>query len=190
MYETQVVIFVGIIAAVAGLLIGAGLYRSVGSSAARVRRLKRALESAEAQNSQYQQDVAEHFNQTSKLLNDMTLQYKSIHDHLAAGADKLCRDPAGHSLLAGAPMRLSIEERRKDQEGRLKHDEANLRPPLDYAPKSETRSGTLSEEYGLEKVRFFGPPDAGPADSASADTGSTDAASASVRPHPGKLSSA
>ncbi|NND38618.1 MAG: YhcB family protein [Pseudomonadales bacterium] len=170
MYELEVVIFVGIAAAVSGLLLGAGLHRSVGSSSAKVRKLKQALEQAKAQNRDYQSDVAEHFSQTAEMLNGLTRQYKSIHDHLAGGAEKLCRDPAGHTLLAGGgPVQLSIEERRNDAEMRAKHEEANLQPPLDYAPKTETRSGTLSEEYGLEKVKLAEAPE--PADATNpADT--------------------
>lgn len=154
MYEIEVVIFTGAVAAIVGLLLGAGLHRSVGSSSAKVKRLKRDLERAEESNRNYQRDVAEHFGETANLLNGLTRQYKSIHDHLAGGADKLCRDASGQSLLAGAPLGLSIEERRKDIEGRRMHEEASIKPPLDYAPKTDTRSGTLSEEYGLEKVKL------------------------------------
>lgn len=154
MYEIEVVLFVGIAAAVAGLLLGAGLHRSVGTSSARLKRLKSALEKAEELNRSYHRDVAEHFSETASLLNGLTMQYKNIHDHLAAGADKLCRDEAGHSLLAGAPIQLSVEERRSDEDQRKRVAEANLQPPLDYAPKGKSRSGTLSEEYGLEKVKL------------------------------------
>jgi len=153
MYETNVVIFVGVIAGVIGLLLGAGLHRGVGSSAAKMRNLKQELQRAEEQNRDYQQNVADHFSETASLLNGLTRQYKNIHDHLAKGADQLCRDNVGQSLLAGAPIELKIEERAADTAEQT--EQPHLQPPLDYAPKPEqANTGTLSEEYGLEKVKL------------------------------------
>jgi uncharacterized membrane-anchored protein YhcB (DUF1043 family) len=40
----------------------------------------------------YQQEVAGHFQQTSELLKEMTLQYRNIYQHLAQGAEALCPD--------------------------------------------------------------------------------------------------
>ena len=154
MYETNVVIFVGIIVGVAGLLLGAGLHRGVGSSSAKIRNLKKELARSEEKNRDYQQNVADHFSETASLLNGLTRQYKNIHDHLAVGAEQLCRDNHGQSLLAGSPIELKIEER-AGSEPELGADHPHLQPPLDYAPKvTKATSGTLSEEYGLEKVKL------------------------------------
>ena len=154
MYETTFVIFVGMTAAIVGLLLGAGLHRRVGSSATKVRSLKKALEEAEKKNSDYQRHVAEHFSETASLLNGLTRQYKNIHDHLADGAEQLCRDPSGQSLLAGAAIELTLEERNAEQHNSAA-GQPHIQPPLDYAPKAQaSKSGTLSEEYGLEKVKL------------------------------------
>lgn len=40
--------------------------------------------------SRYQSQVVGHFNQTSDLLKEMTLQYRNIYQHLAEGAETLC----------------------------------------------------------------------------------------------------
>ncbi|MBT8149447.1 MAG: YhcB family protein [Gammaproteobacteria bacterium] len=168
MYETNVVIFVGVIAGVVGLLLGAGLHRGVGSSAAKMRNLKKELQRAEEQNRDYQQNVADHFSETASLLNGLTRQYKNIHDHLATGADQLCRDNAGQSLLAGAAIELKIEERRADSTDET--EQSQLQPPLDYAPKpGQAKTGTLSEEYGLEKVKLHEQSPAEPADTLAAN---------------------
>jgi uncharacterized membrane-anchored protein YhcB (DUF1043 family) len=48
--------------------------------------------------SRYQAQVVNHFTQTSDLLREMTLQYRSIYQHLAEGAEALC--PEGVPRLA------------------------------------------------------------------------------------------
>ena len=78
------------------------------------------------------------------MLNDLTEKYKDIHQHLALGADQLCRDEEGHSLLVDSPISDDINQANRP-----------VQQPLDYAPKSSTaNSGTLSEDYGLEKVNL------------------------------------
>src|SRR5690606_39350720 len=62
----------------------------------------------------YRQDVSEHFAQTSKLLRDLTLQYRNVYEHLAEGARTLC--PEAGTLLPGSlaeaalPAEASPEE--------------------------------------------------------------------------------
>ena len=145
MFDLGFLIFTGFVAALVGLLVGISLQRSVGGNASKGRELNKALDEAKEHNQTYQSHVAEHFSQTAVMLNDLTEKYKDIHHHLAAGADQLCRDDQGHSLLSynedaatGAAAGASAEP---------------LQPPLDYAPKTDTASvGTLAEDYGLEKV--------------------------------------
>jgi len=51
----------------------------------------------------YQQEVVGHFNQTSDLLKQMTLQYRNIYEHLAQGAEALCPD-GSLALESHAPI--------------------------------------------------------------------------------------
>lgn len=60
----------------------------------RVRDLEDQLAKAEADHSQYRTQVSEHFVETSRRLHDLTLQYKSVYEHLADGARALCPDGA------------------------------------------------------------------------------------------------
>ena len=50
--------------------------------------LKRRLQEAEA----YRGQVSEHFGDTSKLLRELTLQYRTVYEHLAEGARDLCAE--------------------------------------------------------------------------------------------------
>ena len=38
----------------------------------------------------YKENVTEHFQTTANLLHDMTEQYRSVYEHMAAGAQRLC----------------------------------------------------------------------------------------------------
>lgn len=76
--------------------------------------LKRRRQEAEA----YRDQVAEHFGGTSRLLRDLTLQYRAVYQHLAEGARDLCADGAiplelglpDSPLLPGAES-LELDER-------------------------------------------------------------------------------
>lgn len=152
MYETADLIATAILASLLGLAIGIALYRSVGSSASKVRSLEQKLEREQEKNQQYKADVTQHFSETASLLTDLTLKYKDIHDHLANGADQLCRDEQGRLLLSDSPAKLRIEEQRDAAHPK---DDEMVSPPLDYAPKSGTEPrGQLAEDYGLEKVKL------------------------------------
>ncbi len=144
MFDLGFLVFIGFVAAIIGLLVGIGLYRNVGGADNKVRELTQALADAEAKNKQYQQHVADHFSQSALMLNDLTEKYKDIHQHLALGADQLCRDENGQSLLLDSVLT-----------GEGSASAETLQAPLDYAPKTDAaNSGTLSEDYGLEKINL------------------------------------
>ena len=103
--------------AVAGLVIGLAVGGMLGRRANRVRSYARGLEqkleeqrlaqerlAAEAQAARdelkrrrqeaeaYRGQVSEHFGDTSKLLRELTLQYRAVYEHLAEGARDLCAE--------------------------------------------------------------------------------------------------
>ena len=144
MFDLGFLIFIGFICSIVGILLGAGLYRNNSMSEKQAEELKQQLSDEKAKNDAYQQHVADHFSQTALMLNDLTEKYRDIHQHLALGADQLCRDEEGHSLLVDSPLSDAITQPNRP-----------VQQPLDYAPKSNTaNSGTLSEDYGLEKVNL------------------------------------
>ena len=153
MYETTDLVIVAIFSALAGLIIGIGLYRSTSASADKVRELEKTLTSERESNLQYKSNVTQHYSQTASLLTDLTLKYKNIHDHLASGADQLCRDEHGHSLLSNSPLSLRIEEQ-NETSSNSNNSEPSIQPPLDYSPKgTETGVGQLAEDFGLDKIK-------------------------------------
>jgi uncharacterized membrane-anchored protein YhcB (DUF1043 family) len=103
--------------ALVGLAVGLAVGGMLGRRANRVRSYARGLEqkleeqrlvqerlAAEAQGAQdelkrkrqeaegYRGQVSEHFGDTSRLLRDLTLQYRAVYEHLAEGARDLCAE--------------------------------------------------------------------------------------------------
>lgn len=78
-----------------GILVGVLLARA-GSrrEATRARELEEQLRTSEAEHARYRGQVSEHFGETSRRLRDLTLQYKSVYEHLADGARTLCPEGA------------------------------------------------------------------------------------------------
>jgi uncharacterized membrane-anchored protein YhcB (DUF1043 family) len=95
MAESATLWLAGAICLLAGILFGALLGRS-GSrrEATRARQLEEELRLAQEEHGRYRAQVSEHFGETSKRLRDLTLQYKSVYEHLADGARTLCPEGA------------------------------------------------------------------------------------------------
>ncbi len=151
MVETGTLILAIIASGLIGIVAGAALHKQFGHSGSQTRRLSAELEEAQEKGEKYRQEVADHFSETAGLLNNLTQQYRDIHQHLASGADELCRNDDGQSLLTGVPIELDMPARNAATED-LPNPHAQ-QPPLDYAPKDDASStGVLSEEFGLDKI--------------------------------------
>ena len=94
------------IAALAAAALGFAIGRIGGAAARRTRSLQLTLaeeraahEKARGEYDAYRKRVADHFTETSERLHDLTLQYRSVYEHLAKGATELC--PEGFSKLEG-----------------------------------------------------------------------------------------
>jgi uncharacterized membrane-anchored protein YhcB (DUF1043 family) len=95
-----------LVVAAAAAGIGFALGRIGGASARRARALQLALAEERAAHDKdrseyeaYRKRVTDHFSETSERLHDLTLQYRSVYEHLAKGASELC--PEGFSKLEG-----------------------------------------------------------------------------------------
>jgi uncharacterized membrane-anchored protein YhcB (DUF1043 family) len=76
---------------------------------ASVQAAKEEIKRIETELQEYRADVVEHFTGTSGLLRDLTVQYRSVYDHLTQGATSLC--PEGSvSLLEGLQSERLPEE--------------------------------------------------------------------------------
>jgi uncharacterized membrane-anchored protein YhcB (DUF1043 family) len=95
-----------VVVAVAAAALGFVTGRVGGVAARRARALQLALaeeraahDKARSEYEAYRKRVADHFSETSEQLHDLTLQYRSVYEHLAKGASELC--PEGFSKLEG-----------------------------------------------------------------------------------------
>lgn len=104
--------------------------------------LEQRLHHAETTLQAYQRDVAEHFAQTSQLVNNLTQSYREVHEHLASGALKLATPAISRQILDSANSGLG---------GNTKSyiSGQHIEPPRDWAPKAPGTKGTLSEDYDL-----------------------------------------
>ncbi len=79
-------------------------------SAAEAERLRNDLDAHRQEYDEYRLNVVDHFSGTSDLLRDLTVQYRSVYEHLTSGASKLC--PEGFvGLTEGLPTPQLAESR-------------------------------------------------------------------------------
>ena len=142
MFSLEILSMVGAILFVLGGLVGAILTRSF-APAGQQKELEQSLQLTRQELNQYQQEVAQHFAETSKLVNSLTQNYKDVHEHLARGAIKLTNPDISKQILEAGEGTLGIE-------GGEAISDLQPEPPRDWAPKTPGQTGTLSEEYGLD----------------------------------------
>lgn len=143
MYSLTIVI-VGV---AAGLILGLGagllLGRRSSPAGQKHREVERKLDQVLQDKKAYEDEVVEHFSDTAKLLNTLTESYRNVHNHLARGAEDLCQ--------GNGPVAIDNSGAQRDP-AEIPADLANVRPPLDYAPKtSPDEKGMLNEEFGLDR---------------------------------------
>lgn len=143
--DTEINIFlVAIASGAVGLLAGAFLmYRGIRPQSRQ--QLEAKLQDTEQRLKQQQNQIAEHFSHTAALVNNLTRNYKDLHDYLAASAQQLGNIDIQPEMLADAKSAAFLGQ------GTV------LNPPLDYAPK-KGNLGTLNEAYGLRDEELPKPP--------------------------------
>ena len=96
---------------------------------------------------EYRNNVSEHFNMTSELINQMTDSYKKVYGHLAIGAQDLCSDQVAEKLLPLQPDAMFEDET-------VSSNQNQIEAPKDYATKSNPNQvGALSEDFGLKNTK-------------------------------------
>lgn len=143
MFSLSTLVITSLISLLAGAGLGAFLlylFRAQVYS----RELEQRLHEAENTLQSYQRDVAEHFAQTSQLVNNLTQSYRDVHEHLANSALKLATPAISRQILeAGNANLLGAEKTYISEE--------NFEPPRDWAPKTAGAKGALSEDFGLHE---------------------------------------
>ena len=138
---SSTIIITALICLAAGAAIGILLARLSNPEQQKVRELESKLQSAEDGLKEYQQEVTEHFIQTSGLINNLTQSYKAVHEHMANSAMHLANPDISRQLVNAGTGKLT-----GSADSAL--PETQPEPPKDYAPKAP--GGVLSEEYGLK----------------------------------------
>jgi len=154
-----------------GALIGYLIGRS-GDAEQQKRKLEEELTATRQEMDKYKKDVTSHFEQTASLVNELTDNYRKVHQHLASSAQALCPgQPAGNALKASLQPQQLVEnldlaesttaeapqkttEKTQSAAGHPEADDEtdiHVEPPRDYAPKKPEDEGTLSDRYGLKK---------------------------------------
>ena len=130
-----------------GIVIGITFTRRLGTDAIRVQQLEEKLESMSESHMEYRNNVSEHFNMTSELINQMTDSYKKVYGHLAIGAQDLCSDQVAEKLLPLQPDAMFEDET-------VSSNQNQIEAPKDYATKSNpSQVAALSEDFGLKNAK-------------------------------------
>ncbi|UTA48830.1 YhcB family protein [Simiduia sp. 21SJ11W-1] len=108
------------------------------------RELESQLLDSETRLREYQQEVTQHFVDTSQLINNLTRSYRDVHEHLAESAMKLGNADLSRQIAQAGDGKLL-------EQAKTKTAPQDIKPPTDWAPKVPGKEGTLSESYGLEQ---------------------------------------
>ncbi len=139
--------FIAIGSLATGIVIGIAFTKRLGTDAIRVQHLEEKLESLSESHDEYRNNVSEHFNMTSELINQMTDSYKKVYEHLAIGAQDLCSDQVAEKLLP-------LQSDAMFENETVSNNQNQIDAPKDYATKSNPNQvGTLSEGFGLKNTK-------------------------------------
>jgi len=94
----------------------------------------------------YQAQVEEHFEETSKKFKDMTEQYQDLYKHLSVGATSLCRPDSVAATLADASESTVKLEKPKEVKAQAQEK------VKEAAPQAQKTSATKSEPVADKKV--------------------------------------
>ena len=149
MYSEADLILAACATLVVGVLAGAFLAAFFAPENRKSRDLETRLNDTTDSLKAYRQEVAEHYAQTARLIDNLTDSYRDVHNHLAEGAATLLETRGTAPLIRNIPSQDQIEAISESGD----NDSAVL-PPLDYAPKqSPYEKGMLDESFGLDKKK-------------------------------------
>ena len=137
---TTSILLIGLACLAIGLIIGFTLSRTLHPQERERKDLEEKLQQSQDQIKDYQQEVTEHFIKTSELINNLSHNYRDVHEHLATGAMRLTNTEISRQMIEAG---FGRNENHNIIAGEMPE------PPKDYAPK--VPGGVLSEEYGLKE---------------------------------------
>ncbi len=90
---------VGLIIFALGLAVGYALHYFLNPDHDRNKTLEAELQTLRQESSRYREQVTEHFQRTSTLVQDMTQSYRAVYEHLASSSQQLCGDRVSNPRL-------------------------------------------------------------------------------------------
>lgn len=107
----------------------------------------------------YRENVNQHFNNTAKLVNELTNNYISVQKHLEDAAESFAQPPKSFELDTDPSEQLenkreeflTLETSQPAEEEDAQFENSGVEAPKDYAPKSPDDKGTLAEDFGLHE---------------------------------------
>lgn len=135
--EQETIWIIAIVALAVGLLIGFLMGKS-GSSETQRKTLEEELNGSRAEMDRYKQEVTTHFEQTASLVNELTEQYRKVHQHLATGAQNLCPDQA-----AGRSLQSSLQPKLEKSASEAEHSDISK---IEQPSSDDSSSTAVSTE--------------------------------------------
>jgi uncharacterized membrane-anchored protein YhcB (DUF1043 family) len=123
----------GIIALIAGAMIGILAYRLLTTSEKEVDKIKSELDATRKELSEYKASVNQHFDKTSELVNDLTQNYVNVYRHLAEGAQTLGDGRTFNNLLEQhqGKVSLAVDDRVEQASGIVEDSDIDaVLPPV------------------------------------------------------------
>lgn len=139
-----------VITSVVCLFIGAGiglLIQRTFMSPSNPKDIETKFNALQEEFQQYQQNVAQHFVDTSRLIIETQQRQRDLRDHLVNGALHLTSAEVSRAILA----QNDEQEGEANIQALENLDPATLKAPTDWAPKAPGARGVLSEEFGLKE---------------------------------------
>ena len=150
---------IAILACLAGTVLGSMITYSLMTRNGRTRQLQLELNQLKENFQEYRDQVTQHFMRSSELVQEMTNSYRSVYEHLASGAQHLCRDIASTPLDYKATTRLDDSNSSGPQEPGVGYDEyeelSRIRDDIDEllgeAPRiSDIKASSDTEDKSLQ----------------------------------------
>ncbi len=132
---------------IVGCGVGALIYHLLNTNTGENSDLKQRMNQKEMELARLNENVSEHFARTDELLAGMEKNYQNLVGHLQSGAESFCDD-------ASLYKRINKKSRQNSKQS-SDYTKEDHHAPMDYAPKT---SGTLSEDFGLEREEIPEPP--------------------------------
>ncbi|MEM5530562.1 DUF1043 family protein [Gammaproteobacteria bacterium AS21] len=140
-------IIIAIISLGVGAVIG---YFAGRSSASNTSAQVREVDSLKAEINEYKESVANHFQHTASMINEMNESYQGVIHHLAKGSQDLCDAGTAKDIESRLLPKLASQNTKTTEDSKPAAQAQDVvEPPRDYAPKKADEPGALSENYGL-----------------------------------------